>query len=148
MTTYERSVQIWQVLIAAAHHRQTITHEALADLIGASRDDLAAPLGRLTRHCATNGWPSITALVVSEATGAAGGSPTTAPDSHADRQRVFSHAWFRMPLLAVATLEAADQPAKRPCPKCGKQGNAEATLCGYCWIRLTPAARQSGVPAL
>ena len=148
MTTYERSVQIWQVLIAAAHHRQTLTHEALANLIGVSDADVAEPLTRLTRHCTTNGWPPITELVVSETAGIPAADAATAPNFHAAQERVFGHRWFRMPLVAVETLEAADQPAKRPCPKCGKEGNAEASLCGYCWIRLTPAAKLSAVPGM
>jgi hypothetical protein len=147
MTSHEQSVQIWQVLIAAAHHRQTVTRERLADLIGASGDDLAAPLRRLTRHCTTNGWPPITDLVASETAGNRSASPATVADSPTDRERVFVYPWFRMPLVGVETLEAADQPAKRPCPKCGNEGNAEATLCGYCWARLTPAAKQVAVPA-
>ena len=28
--------------------------------------------------------------------------------------------------------------ARRDCPYCGKRGMAAATLCGYCWNRLTP----------
>ena len=31
-------------------------------------------------------------------------------------------------------------PTLRACPVCGKNGMAAATLCGYCWTKLTPVA--------
>lgn len=144
MTTQETTVQIWQVLISAAHQRQTLTREALGELIGVTGGEVAPPLGDLARCCAANGWPPLTALVLSPAAaGAAGGQPA-AGDAGADQQRVYEHRWFTMPPLTVVALEEADRPPRRPCPKCGREGNAEATLCGYCWARLTPQSKQTG----
>ncbi|WP_104978443.1 hypothetical protein [Sorangium cellulosum] len=31
-------------------------------------------------------------------------------------------------------------PAKRNCPACGKTIRAQATLCGYCWTKVSPAS--------
>jgi hypothetical protein len=28
--------------------------------------------------------------------------------------------------------------AERPCPHCGRLGFADATRCGYCWMKLEP----------
>ena len=41
-------------------------------------------------------------------------------------------AWRRLARLL------APEPARatRKCPRCGKVGMREATLCGYCWKRL------------
>lgn len=30
-------------------------------------------------------------------------------------------------------------PSRRDCPACGKSIRAQATLCGYCWTRLSPS---------
>src|SRR5580692_6752670 len=37
----------------------------------------------------------------------------------------------------------ADLPKRIGCPYCGKQIMANATLCGFCWHQLDPAARTS-----
>lgn len=34
-----------------------------------------------------------------------------------------------------------EAPAQRDCPACSKAVMAAATLCGYCWTRLTPVPR-------
>jgi hypothetical protein len=140
MTAYERAIQTWQVLIGAAHHRQTITGERLGELIGVRSDDLAPPLSQLTRWCARNGWPPITSLVLGTATGGSDEGLASGRGSDHDRERVFQHSWFKMPPLTVGELEAAERPARRPCPKCGRDGHAAASLCGYCWVKLTPLA--------
>lgn len=140
MTTYERAIQTWQVLIGAAHNRQTITGERLGELIGVGSDTLATPLHHLARWCARNGWPPITALVLGTAPGSSGEGPASGRDPGADGQRVFQHDWFKMSPLTVGGLEAAERPARRPCPECGRDGHADASLCGHCWVKLTPLA--------
>lgn len=37
-----------------------------------------------------------------------------------------------------ASAEAV--PARRNCTACGKSVRAQATLCGYCWTKLSPAS--------
>ncbi len=149
MTPHDRAVQIWQVLIAAAHEHRIVTSKTVADLIGVPAEGMPQPLDHLAQHCVRNGWPPITALVASGTTADAGGAADAAETLAADRQRVFEHHWFGMRPLAAdgpGTSEpsgAVDQPAKRPCPKCGRLGNAAATLCGYCWTRLSPVVLDS-----
>ena len=43
-------------------------------------------------------------------------------------------AWARL----VTVLDLGPRRAMRDCPRCGKAGMREATLCGYCWLRLVP----------
>jgi hypothetical protein len=43
-------------------------------------------------------------------------------------------AWAQ--LLGVLAFGPA--PATRECPNCGRPGMRDATLCGYCWKKLTP----------
>jgi len=140
MTPHETAVQVWQVLIAAAHHHQTITADDLGALIGVSGNDLGPSLRCLTRCCVTSDWPLITALVQSTPPGNPGADPKGSQDTDAGRQRVYGHNWFRMRPVTVAALEEAARPAKQPCPKCGGECYAGATLCGFCWTRLTKSA--------
>jgi hypothetical protein len=55
-------------------------------------------------------------------------------DAAADRQPRLSEAWQRLVSL-LALGPAADVKA---CPRCGRVSMREATLCGYCWARLSP----------
>lgn len=43
-------------------------------------------------------------------------------------------AWSQ--LLRALALEP--QRPTRNCPRCGNSGMANATLCGYCWMKLVP----------
>jgi len=45
-------------------------------------------------------------------------------------------AWSR--LVGVLALEPPR--AMRACPRCGERGMREATVCGYCWLKLVPPA--------
>jgi hypothetical protein len=35
-------------------------------------------------------------------------------------------------------LDVGPPPLLRNCPRCGNIGMQDATLCGYCWLKLTP----------
>ncbi|TMB26773.1 MAG: hypothetical protein E6J62_19080 [Deltaproteobacteria bacterium] len=48
-------------------------------------------------------------------------------------------AWSR--LVTVLALEPP-RPM-RACPRCGELGMRDATVCGYCWLKLVPPAEQS-----
>jgi len=43
-------------------------------------------------------------------------------------------AWSRL----VGALALGPAPSMRNCPRCGKAGMRDATVCGYCWTRLVP----------
>jgi hypothetical protein len=38
----------------------------------------------------------------------------------------------------VQQLALGPEPALRACPSCGKHGMRAATICGFCWTKLTP----------
>jgi hypothetical protein len=109
MTTYERAIQIYQVLIAAAHARQTLTYELLGEKIGVPQQGLGRHLEHLLRYCQHNQLPPLTVLVVQKGSGKPGVGLTTSTDINADRERVFQHLWFRMKPLTVEELK---QPAE------------------------------------
>jgi hypothetical protein len=44
---------------------------------------------------------------------------------------------------ALTSALALGPVPDRECPRCGRLGMHEATLCGYCWKRLTTVARES-----
>lgn len=44
----------------------------------------------------------------------------------------------------VEQLALGPEPDVRPCPVCGRIGMRAATLCGYCWTKLTPPTGREG----
>ena len=106
MTRPQRAHQVWQVLICAAHQRQTLTYGPLADRIGlAGAGVLAQFLGVVMKYCEANGMPPLTCLVVNQETGLPGSELTTLADLLRDREAVHQHAWFAMTPVQTADLE-------------------------------------------
>lgn len=96
MTTFERALQIYQVLIGAAHNRQVLSYRIVGELVGLPQQGLAAHLGHIMRFCERNGLPPLTVVVVRTTSGEPGEGLTTVKDLNADREAVFSHPWYRM----------------------------------------------------
>jgi len=101
MTITERAAQIWPVLVAAAHNRQVLTYEILADLIGMGppgkgAGTLANPLSIIMRYCDENDLPPLTVLVVNKTTGEPGKGLIAIKELHTDRERAFRYRWYHM----------------------------------------------------
>jgi hypothetical protein len=108
MTKLQRALQVWQVLISAAHNRQVLTYKIISALIGVGMHGSGAIamgpyLAVLMRYCKSHKLPPITALVVQKGSGRPGSGLTTLsnyPDR--DREMVFAYDWFKLkPLEAV-----------------------------------------------
>jgi hypothetical protein len=41
----------------------------------------------------------------------------------------------------VKLLALGDEPELRDCPECGRAGMRDASVCGYCWAKITPFAK-------
>lgn len=111
MKRTERALQIWQVLISAAHNRQTLTYTLLADLIGMPARALAQSLGLVMDYCERNELPPLTVLVVNKKTGRPGEGLTTLQEPNRDRERVFDYQWFRLPPVQASDFEALQMRA-------------------------------------
>lgn len=93
-TRPERAVQVWLILIGAAHNRQILTYGILADALkykGAGV--LADTLGHIMFYCREEKLPPLTVLVVNQATGLPG-EGLTETDLNADRENVFGCDWY------------------------------------------------------
>lgn len=104
MTTHERALQIYQVLIAAAHNRQVLNYDIVGKLIGVPRQGLANHLGHIMRYCERHNLPPLTALIVKKNSGRPGVGLVTVTDLNRDIERVFSEKWFRRRPLTIADL--------------------------------------------
>ena len=105
MTTYERAIQIYQILIGAAHNRQVLNYQILGRMIGVPARGLGPHLDHLMKYCERNELPPLTVLVVKKYSGRPGEGLTTCVDMDEDRERVFAHDWYRMKPLTIANLQ-------------------------------------------
>ncbi len=103
-----RAMQIWQILISAAHNRQILTYTIVADLIGMGSGTLAQTLDMIMRYCKRNNLPSLTSLVVNKNTGQPGEGLTTLVELNRDRERVFEYNWFGHPPVQISDLDVKD----------------------------------------
>ena len=91
----ERALQVWQILIAKAESRQTITYGDLGKLIGyRGATNLSHILGHIKDYCDQNKLPPLTALVVNKQTGIPGKGLDTLKDGDSDRESVFKYDWY------------------------------------------------------
>jgi hypothetical protein len=110
MNTYERAVQIYQVLISAAHHRQLLTYDIVGKLIGVPRQGLAPHLEHPLNYCVKNKLPALTSICVSAKTGQPSHGftdrqPMTPETLHEEREAVYAHEWYRDLPLTAGQLE-------------------------------------------
>ena len=94
---YTRALQIWQVLIAKADNRQTMTYGALVRKLGYTSPGaqfITQFLDPVMRYCQKNNLPPLTVLVVNQETGKPGTGLSTPDDIDHDRERVFNQDWF------------------------------------------------------
>ena len=107
MTREERALQIWQVLIGAAHNRQTLTYEMLDRLIEMGGTIvLSNPLDLVAQHCQRNNLPPLTVLVVGKQSGEPGGGYPVEQSVSADRERVYGYPWYALPPRKTADFGA------------------------------------------
>ena len=72
MNIYQRSQQLWSVLVLAAKNRQTLTYTMVSDATGLHRPGVGDALFPIQFYCEQKGLPALTALVVKEVNGIPG----------------------------------------------------------------------------
>jgi alkylated DNA nucleotide flippase Atl1 len=101
MTREERALQVWQVLIGAAHNRQTFTYGGIGELIGVPAVAMGPILGHIMRYCECNRLPPLTVLIVGAGSGQPSHGLTASQDRERDREIVYGFDWYsRVPLQA------------------------------------------------
>lgn len=90
----QRAAQIWAVLALAAHNRQVLTYDIVAQLIGVPRMGLGRLLEPIQSYCINRGLEPLTILVVSQKTGLPGSGFVAAEDIPLTQLKVFSYDWL------------------------------------------------------
>lgn len=108
MKRSERALQIWQILISAAHNRQILTYKIVGNYTGMGAGTQAQTLGMIMRYCDRKRLPPLTSLIVKKKTGRPGSGLTTVVDLDKDREKVFRHNCFGRSPVTVADFEVKD----------------------------------------
>jgi hypothetical protein len=95
MTRYQRSVQIWTLLVVAARERKSYTYGQMAKILGMDGAGVMAQfLGPIMYYCQKRGCPPLTVLVVNQKSGLPGDGLSTLKNVNEDREKVFRFDWF------------------------------------------------------
>ncbi len=97
MTRYQRSLQIWMLLVCAARERRSYTYGNIANILGMGGAGVMAQfLGPIMHFCERSGYPPLTVLVVNQETGLPGDGLITLEELNQDREKVFRFDWFEI----------------------------------------------------
>jgi len=107
MNTYERALQIHQVLVSAAHNRQTLTYSLLGKAVGLPARSLGHHLLHIANYCERNKLPPLTVIVVQTGGGHPGSGLSQLENLDRARESVYRHDWFKMRPLTAELLRAS-----------------------------------------
>ena len=117
-TPFERSLQIWLILIGLAANRQTITYGELAERMGYHRNlapRVDAPLNFIGEYCRQQeNMPILPAIVVAPGTGLPreGIMPYLDREQlNSEREKVYAYHWFMAIPPTPSDFEKAHQQA-------------------------------------
>jgi hypothetical protein len=112
MKREERAQQLWSVLALAATHRQILTYDIVARLIGVVRPSIGDFLRPIQQFCTENHLPALTSIVVSEESGMPGDGFIAAEDVPSAQAKVFQHKWLET--VAPSAEQLADAYSRAP----------------------------------
>jgi hypothetical protein len=112
MTRYQRSLQLWSLLICAARERKLYPYGQVAKILGMSGAGVIGQfLAPIVWYCQERGLPPLTVLVVNQDSGLPGDGLATLEEVNQDRERVFTWDWFALEPPETKDFEEADTRA-------------------------------------
>lgn len=106
MTRSERAMQVWQILVGAAHNRQTVTYGQLAEHLEFEGAGVFSHiLGCIMSYCKDKDLPPLTCLVVNQTTGLPGEGLTTVENLPTDREAVYKQNWYALYPVQVSDFQ-------------------------------------------
>lgn len=110
MNRYQRSSQIWSLLICAARERKSYTYGDIADILGfGGAGTMSQFLGPIMWLCDDNNWPPLTVLIVAQDSGLPNDGLVTLEEVNKDREQVFKFDWFEIEPPQIVDFEKADR---------------------------------------
>lgn len=110
MTLYQRSSQIWFLLVCAAGERKSYTYGQIAEILSfGGAGVMGQYLNPIMCFCEDNELPPLTVLVVNQETGLPGEGLVTLEEVNEDREKVFDFDWFSIEPPQNIDFEEADK---------------------------------------
>ncbi|CAC9614933.1 hypothetical protein [uncultured Gammaproteobacteria bacterium] len=110
MTKYQRSTQIWTLLVSAALSRKTYTYGDVAGILGFKGAGVMTQfLDPIMKLCENSEYPPLTVLVVNQETGLHG-EGLSIEKVNSDREKVFNFDWFDIEPPQIENFKEADRP--------------------------------------
>ncbi len=112
MNIYQRSQQLWPILVFAAMNRQTLTYTMVSKATGLYIRAVGKALYPIQFYCEQKGLPPITMLIVKKTEGIPE-SGLVANDFPKKLQEVIQHPWLKCHAPAADEFEKADRYEKQ-----------------------------------
>ena len=96
MTTVEKAVVLWPVLVATARKRDVMSYADCTETIGGIAQGVGKVLGPIQRYCQAKKLPPLTAVVVRKGT-LVQGEGFDGDDALASLQAVWDYRWDSIP---------------------------------------------------
>jgi hypothetical protein len=115
MKEHERAAQLWSLLVLAARNQQILSYTTVRHLTGIATSGVGRCLGPIMRYCDHKKLPSLSSIVVNQATGLPGKNfmkwTTEEKLNIFEMQsRVFAYDWFRVHVPSSNELEPFKDP--------------------------------------
>ena len=94
MNQFQRSMQVWSILVFAAKNQKLISYTELGKLIGVPPPALGSFLFPILYFCQVNNFPPLTSIVVSHVSGVPGEGFPPDINLHEAQSRVFVYDWL------------------------------------------------------
>ncbi len=108
MNQYQRSMQIWSMLVFAAKHHKIVSYENISKLIGVPTPGVGRFLFLILRYCAQNNLPPLTSIVISHVTGRPGDGFPEDMDIIESQSRTFVYDWLSRQVPNSDDFQSAD----------------------------------------
>lgn len=94
MTEHDRTVQIWLLLVFAAHDQKILSYGNVQQLTGIPQQSVCKFLAPIQAYCEHHQLPPLTSICVNELTGMPSESLMEAKEIFGAQARVFVYDWF------------------------------------------------------
>jgi hypothetical protein len=112
MNYFQRSSQVWSVLVMAARTQHVVSYDMLARMTGIARFGFAHILGNIYHYCEQQGMPPLTAIVIDEKSGKPAADVFQSVDVPSAHARVFVFDWISHDVPSVQDFERARETAE------------------------------------
>jgi hypothetical protein len=103
-TARSRALQVYLILIGAAHNRQILTYKVLSKKVGFGGSGVFA---KIMYWCVEQRLPALTSLVVTEDSGLPGTGLTSTRNKDKERERVYAFDWYSIVPPTIEDLKQA-----------------------------------------